>query len=407
MAAIVPESALWGVKSSNATAASIRGGLLHKQRGMVPGQTREEARATLKPGTFQGRPPRGRGSYAAEQAAMRALDENWFGTSRFKRRARVLSNDALTYTGTSLLRLEVVDGEAFDFAPGQFVGLEAFFEGRGYRRSPYCVLAHVAGAGTFDLMVRAVPEGPLSLYLCELEPGEEVLFRGPTGRPMAPRFWDRELVLMATGTGVAPLICLASDLLAKDYPQPISLWWGLRQVEDICLTAELDTLAARYESFRYDITLSEPPAGWTGLRGRLGDSVPPLLLTLGGKRFYLVGNGAMLEEMGQALSDMGVVQQHIHKEPYFDSIHDPDREVVAAIRERFVATDLFSAYAARRGSAFDADRDIEMARTGKAGNGDPLAVSDLFDLLPAFLSHHPDQEDPQPTHAKLPWNRLS
>ena len=110
----------------------------------------------------------------------------------------------------------------------------------------------------------------------------------------------------------------------------------------------------------------------------------------------------MLGEVSLALPDMGVVQQHIYTEPYFDAVHDPDREVVARIRERFVATDLFSTYAARRGSAFDIDRDIEAARTGKAGNGDPLAVSDLFELLPAFLSHHPDEEDPAPTHVERP-----
>lgn len=377
---------------------------MHTQRGLVPGRTREEARAGLKPGNFQGTPPRGR-SHAAELAAMNAMDENWFGTSRFKRRARVVANDALTSTGTFLVRFEVVDGEPFEFAPGQFVGIEAHFEGRGFRRSPYCILSDPGDAPFFDLLIRAVPDGPLSLYLSELEPGDEVLFRGPTGRPMAPRFNDRELVFLATGTGVAPLISLARHLLATGYPHPISLWWGLRLVDDICLTEELDALEARYESFHYDITLSQPPAGWTGLRGRLGESVPPLLPTLGGKRYYLVGNGAMLEEMARALSDLGVVQQHIYKEPYFDPIHDPDREIVAAIRERFVATDLFSSYAARRGSAFDVDRDIEMARTGKAGNGDPLAVSDLFDLLPAFLSHHPDQEDPKPTHVERPWNR--
>jgi NAD(P)H-flavin reductase len=377
---------------------------VHKQRGLVPGQTREEARANLKPGNFQGRPPRSR-AHAAEAAALKAMDDNWFGTSRFKRRARVVSNDVLTSTGTFVVRFEVVDGEPFVFAPGQFVGIEAHFEGHGYRRSPYCILSDPADAPFFDLMIRAVPDGPLSLYLAELEPGDEVLFRGPTGRPMAPRFNDRELVLMATGTGVAPLICLARHLLATEYPHPISLWWGLRLVDDICLTDRLDALADRCDGFTYGITLSQPPGGWTGLRGRLGESVPPLLPTLGGKRFYLVGNGAMLEEMGRALSDMGVVQQHIYKEPYFDPIHQPDREIVAAIRERFVATDLFSSYAARRGSAFDVDRDIEMARTGKSGNGDPLAVSDLFDLLPAYLSHHPDQEDPKPTHVERPWNR--
>ena len=379
---------------------------MHKQRGLVPGQTREEARAKLKPGNFQGTPPRGR-SHASEAAALKATDDNWFGQSRFKRQAKVVSNDVLTSTGTFLLRFEVVDGEPFELAPGQFVGIEAFFEGYGYRRSPYCILSAPGDAPFFDLMVRAVSDGPLSLHLAELVPGDTVLFRGPTGRPMAPRFWDRELVFLATGTGVAPLVGLARDLLAKGYPHPISLWWGLRQVEDICLTEELDALAREYEGFTYAITLSQPPAGWTGLRGRLGESVPPLLPTLGGKRFYLVGNGAMLEEIGRALSDLGVIQQHIYKEPYFDPVHDPDREVVAAIRERFVATDLFSSYAARRGSEFDVDRDIEMARTGKAGNGDPLAVSDLFELLPAFLSHHPDQEDPKPTHLERPWGRPS
>jgi NAD(P)H-flavin reductase len=374
-------------------------------RGLIPGQTREEARAGLKPGNFQGRPPRGR-SKEAEAAAMNAMDDRWFGTSRFKRRAQVTAVEALTSTGTYKVSFEVVDGEPFDLIPGQFVGIEAQFDGRGFRRSPYCVLSDPADSPRFDLMVRAIPEGPLSLYLCDLEPGDEVLFRGPVGKPMVPRFWDRELVLMATGTGVAPLIALARHLLAKDYPHPISLWWGLRLVDDICLTDELDALAAAYEGrFSYAITLSQPPDDWTGLRGRLGESVPPLLPTLGGKRFYLVGNGAMLEEMGMALSDLGVVQQYIHKEPYFDPIHEPDRSIVASIRERFVATDLFSAYAARRGSEFDLDKDIEAAKTGKAGNGDPLAVSDLFELLPAFLSHHPDQENPAPTHVERPWNR--
>lgn len=375
-----------------------------RSRRLVPGQTREEARAALKPGNFQGRPPRGR-SHEAEAAALAAIDDRWFGTSRFKRVARVTAVDTLTTTGTFRVGFEVVDGEPFDFKPGQFVGIEAHFEGRGFRRSPYCILSDPGDAPRFDLLIRAVPDGPLSLYLADLEPGDEVLFRGPTGRSMIPRDADRELVLMATGTGIAPLLSLARHLLATGYPHPITLWWGLRLADDICLTDELDALAATYDSFSYHVTLSQPPADWTGLRGRLGESVPPLLPTLGGKRYYLVGNGAMLAEMSLALSDLGVIQQYIYTEPYFDPIHEPAREVVAAIRERFVATDLFSAYAARRGSAFDIDKDLEAARTGKAGNGDPLAVSDLFELLPAFLSHHPDQEDPQPTHVERPWNR--
>jgi ferredoxin-NADP reductase len=369
-----------------------------------PGLSREEARAHLRPGNFQGTPPKGR-SHEAEEAAIERLEGHWSATGRYRRRARVTRVEPLTSTGTVRLGFEVVDGEPFDYAPGQFVGIELHFEGQGYRRSPYCIVSPPDGEPRFDLLVRVVPQGPLSVGLAKLVPGDEVAFRGPTGRSMVPRHDDRELHLLATGTGVAPFVSLAHRLFDGGYPQPVVLWWGLRLGEDICLTDELDSLADRHPGFSYHITLSQPPPGWTGLRGRLGDSVPPRWETLGGKHFCLAGNGAMLQEMSLALSDLGVSQKYIYTEPYFDPAHQPDPKVVAAIRERFVATDLFSAYAARRGSAFDLDRDLDAAVSGRAGNGDPLAVSDLFDLLPAFLSHHPDQENPAPTHVERPWNR--
>ena len=366
-------------------------------------ELREQARARLRPGNFQGHTPRG-GAHRTESEAIEALgaaEGRWFDSSRYRRRAQVTSVAALTSTGTVKIGFEVVDGAPFHFDPGQFVGIEAHFEGLGYRRSPYCILSAPADEPVFDLLIRVVPQGPLSQHLASLRPGDEVAFRGPTGRSMVPPEGDRALELFATGTGVAPFYSLVRHLLADGYTQPITLWWGLRLAEDICLTDELGALAAAYPSFSYHVTLSQPTAPWTGLRGRVGESVPPRLATLGGKRYYLAGNGAMLEEMAFALSDMGVDHRYIYKEPYFNGTHQPDPDVVAEIRERFVASDLFSAYANRRGTGFGAD--LDAARSGRAGNGDPLAVSDLFDLMPAFLSHHPDQEDPRPVQSKGAW----
>ena len=367
--------------------------------------TSEEARAQLRKGNFQGHVPRRRSRQTADEAveALGAAEGKWFADSRYRRRARVTSVAPLTSTGTVRVRLEVVDGQPFHFAPGQFVGVEAHFKGLGYRRSPYCILSAPGDEPVFDLLVRVVPQGPLSGHLASLRPGDEVAFRGPTGRSMVPPDHDRALVLLATGTGVAPFYSLAQHLLESGYTAPITLWWGLRLAEDVCLTEELDRLATTYANFSYAVSLSRPTGDWTGLRGRLRESVPSLIPALGGTRFYLAGNGAMLEEMALALSDLGVDQKYIYKEPFFNGIHDPDPEVVAEIRERFVATDVYSPYANRRGSAFDLD--LDAARSGKAGNGDPLAVSDLFDLMPAFLSHHPDQEDPQPVQSARPWGR--
>ena len=365
--------------------------------------SREEARARLRKGNFQGHVPRRMSRETAAEAveALGAAEGKWFAESRYRRRARVTSVEPLTSTGTVRVRMEVVDGEPFHFYPGQFVGIEARFKGLGYRRSPYCILSAPSDEPVFDLLVRVVPQGPLSGHLASLRPGDEVAFRGPTGRSMVPPDDDRALVLLATGTGVAPFYSLARHLLEGGYARPITLWWGLRLADDVCLTEELDQLAATYPNFTYGVSLSRPPADWEGLRGRLGVSVPPLVPALGGTRFYLAGNGAMLEEMAFALSDLGVDQRYIYKEPFFNGIHEPDAGVVADIRERFVATDVYSPYANRRASAFHSD--LDAARSGKAGNGDPLAVSDLFDLMPAFLSHHPDQEDAQPVQSAKPW----
>ena len=368
-------------------------------------ELREQARARLRPGNFQGHTPRA-GSHRTEAEAIEALgaaEGRWFASARYRRRAQVTSVSALTSTGTVKVGVEVVDGAPFHFDPGQFVGIEAHFEGLGYRRSPYCILSAPTAEPVFDLLIRVVPQGPLSRHLASLRPGDEVAFRGPTGRSMVPPDDDRALELFATGTGVAPFYSLARHLLADGYGQAIRMWWGLRLDGDICLIDELDALADEYPNFAYHVTLSQPTAEWAGLRGRVGESVPPQLATLGAKRYYLAGNGAMIEEMAFALSDMGVDHRFIYKEPYFNGTHEADPEVIAEIRDRFVARDLFSAYANRQRTGFGAD--LDAARSGKAGNGDPLAVSDLFDLMPAFLSHHPDHTGPRPVQSKGAWGR--
>jgi len=219
-------------------------------------------------------------------------------------------------------------------------------EGLGYRRSPYCILTPPNDDGRFELLVRVVADGPMSQYLAGLRPGDEVRFRGPSGRSMAYGDPDgrRDVVMVATGVGVGPFLSLASYLLAGGFDRRVRLFWGLRLVEDICLTDELEALEARYPNFHYDVSLSQPAPDWPGPRGRVTETVPPALERLGGTQFLLCGNGAMINELAQALSDRGVVQKDIYEEPFFNARHIVDPAVTAAIRERFVAEDLISMF---------------------------------------------------------------
>ena len=260
----------------------------------------------------------------------------------YDRRAEVTAYEELTTTQTVRISFRVIDDAPFKFRPGQFVGIQAAIAGHGWRRTPYCIVSPPNEDRTFQLLIRLVPEGPLSYYLGRLRPGDIIAFRGPLGRSMIPKTPDDELVLLATGVGVGPFVSLAHVLREQGYEKPVRLYWGLRLADDICLLDELDELVATYPQFRYDITLSQPPPGWAGLRGRITQSVPPLIASLGGKRYYLVGNGAMIEEMTLALSDLGVDRMFIYQEPYFNARHKPDPRSLADTRSRFVVHDLFS-----------------------------------------------------------------
>lgn len=285
----------------------------------------------------------------------------------YDRTAVLRAYQPLTPTGTVLLTFDIVDEHPFVFRPGYFVGIRVEDEELGVRRSPYCIVSPPDGSRSFQLLVRLVPEGPVSCYLAGLDEGDEISFRGPSGRSMLPRDRSSELVMLATGVGVGPLLSLSQHLLSQGFDQPITLYWGLRLVEDVCLLEVLDGLADRYEQFRYRLTLSQPPPGWTGLRGRLTESVPPLLDTLGGKQYYLVGNGAMIEEMHCALSDMGVDKVLIHCETYFNVRHRPDPRSLAAIRNRFRASDLFNPYEHQEAGLYIPERPASERRRRASG----------------------------------------
>jgi NAD(P)H-flavin reductase len=308
---------------------------------------------------FRGRAARGRPEVIAGAVAER-MDSRWSSARRYDRRAVVTATEALTPTGTVRVDLEVVDGGPFDFEPGNFVGIEAFDPGLGYRRSPHCILSPPSHDGRFSLLVRVVPDGPVSQFLGALLPGDEVAFRGPSGRAMVRLGTgdERDLVLVATGVGIGPFLSLAGHLLVGGYRRRIDLFWGLRLADDLCLVDELARLEDDHPNFSFDVTLSQPSPGWPGRRGRVTDLVAEALDGLAGRRFLLSGNGAMVAELAAALAEVGVPQLDVYEEPFFDARHVPDPAVVAAIRDKFVAVGALPSPAAAGLDLFHLERPL-------------------------------------------------
>jgi len=301
----------------------------------------------------------------------RAREQMWERESRFSRRAEVVAVRRLTATGTVMVEARVTDDGPFDYLPGQFVAIEEDVPSEGRQHSPYCLFNPPTGGRDFQMLIRVFPEGPLAHYLAAMRPGTPLHFRGPSGRSLMPRQPGWDLVLLATGVGLSPCHSLVAELLRADDRRSIRLFWGLRLVEDICLTDVLDELAGAHPNFSYAISLSQPEPGWEGLRGRLTESVPPLLERLGDTVFYLTGNGAMAEEMEIGLSGMGVDRTYIHQERFFNVRHTPDAATVQAVLGRFVAGDLDPPHLQQQAPLlFAIDRDVHGRSMGRpAGDG--------------------------------------
>ena len=256
-------------------------------------------------------------------------------TARLPRRAQVRGVSRLTETGTVLVSFGVIDDQPFVFVPGQFVAVDFVHPRFGYRRSPYCLFGASSEERTFQLLVRVVPDGPVSLFLGSLVVGDIVSFRGPSGHSMLPREKETHLVLMATGVGLGPCRLLLRHLASIDPRRRVALYWGLRKEADVCLLDELLAVEREMPEFSWEITMTEPEGEWPPLRGRLTETVPPRIGRLDNKQFYLVSNGAMVAEMGAALREVGVPGSRIYEESFFNHRHKPDRDEVMRIASLF------------------------------------------------------------------------
>lgn len=202
------------------------------------------------------------------------------------------------------LSLAWVSPPALAFSPGQFVTLavRANASAGDVRRS--YSLASSPGLPA-RLLVRLVPDGAGSGYFASLSPGVEVPMTGPHGFFTLLPSHPGDVVFAATGTGIAPVLPMLAALSARREPGRRFVHWGLRKEEDLFVLGEVEAAAAAARA-ELIVHLSQPSSAWPGARGRITAPVLARLPELTAPTFYLVGNGAMCDELKRRLVAAGV-----------------------------------------------------------------------------------------------------
>lgn len=225
------------------------------------------------------------------------------------------------------LTLKLPKGSDFRYLPGQYIDL-LLEDGR--RRS--FSIANAPNGESLELHVRVTPGGQFARWAAHEMPDRAILrFEGPLGAfyvregeaessanvggTLAPPS-PRPILMMAGGTGIAPIHAMLQDLLSRPgFSRPVHLFWGVRAQRDLYLHERLSRWAAEHPGFRYDAVLSEPEAGWSGATGFVHETLLRRHPDLHGHEVYLSGPPAMVRAGKQAFVAAGLDADHL----FYDS----------------------------------------------------------------------------------------
>jgi len=204
--------------------------------------------------------------------------------SRQLQTARLLRKQCISESSQCFHFEFALDGlTSFDFTPGQFVSVVAEDE-KGKEQIRAYSIASAPRGNRFELCVNRVEQGFLSNYLADLPDlpvGATIQVEGPLGyfTLHAP---VTDSILVATGTGIAPLRGFVQWLFPDDGPdrsggKDIWLAFGTRYESEIYYRDEFEGFAQRHANFHYLPTLSRAPESWLGLRGYVQEHVAEII----------------------------------------------------------------------------------------------------------------------------------
>src|SRR5690606_571591 len=225
---------------------------------------------------------------------------------------RVIGQEQLT---DDIVRLRVQLDESLPYKAGQFaeIGIDAL---PGMSRS-YSFTTPPQPDAQVSFFVRKVAGGRFSSLINEVDVrGRTMHIEGPMGD-----FWLRPseapLLLIAGGSGLAPILAMMRDALNNGVIRRVTLLFGARTQADLYALDEIKEIAAQWpELFRFVPVLSQEPASsdWQGRRGLVTEQIGALLER--GAHAYPCGPPAMIDSAMAILMGHGVPRDHIHADRF-------------------------------------------------------------------------------------------
>ena len=220
---------------------------------------------------------------------------------------RVLALEKLSHD-VMQLRLQLPAGEPLQFHAGQYVD---FLLRDGARRSYSMANAPhtLAEPGTgLELHLRHMPGGKFTDHVFGAMKEKEILrIEGPYGSFFLREDSVKPIVLLASGTGFAPIKALLEHMKFKGVDRAATLYWGGRRPEDLYLDDWVRAQQAALPNLRYVPVVSNavPEDNWTGRTGFVHRAALEDFADLSGHQVYACGAPIVIESAKRDYMTLG------------------------------------------------------------------------------------------------------
>ncbi len=169
-----------------------------------------------------------------------------------------------------------------------------------------------------ELHIRLVNGGYFTpRVFSEMQQKDLLRIEGPHGSFFLHEDSSRPLLLIAGGTGFAPIKAIIEHLLSEQATRPIYLYWGARQEKDLYLSELANKWASKHEHIHFIPVLSavDNDSGWQGKRGYVHNAVLEDMEDLSSFDIYTCGPPEMIKAAKNSFEDKGMESENF----FFDA----------------------------------------------------------------------------------------
>lgn len=227
-----------------------------------------------------------------------------------------------------VLTLQLPSADPFRYRAGQYV---EFILKDGRRRS-YSMASAPRDGAPMELHLRHLPGGAFTDHVfgagaTRMKEREILRVEGPLGSFGLLDGSNRPIVMLATGTGFAPIKAMVEQLIDSGSDRSVVFYWGGRRPQDLYMHELAQSWTAQLPNFRYVPVVSQPQAedNWTGRTGYVQDAVLADLPDLAAYEVYACGSLRMVEGARQLLIHTG----HLSPDLFFSDAFTSEADVAA------------------------------------------------------------------------------